>query len=77
MKGRSAVGTLAVPVDEKALVTRWLRGGTREPSCHAGGGMMRNRDWLDAEKKVLAAKGVAVVVVENPALPGYFALARA
>ena len=77
MKGRSAVGTLAVPVEEASLVTRWLRGGTREPSCHAGGGMMRNRDWLDAEKKVLAAKGVAVEVVENPALPGYFALARA
>ena len=38
---------------------------------------MRNRDWLDAEKKVLAAKGVAVEVVENPAMPGYFALARA
>ena len=38
---------------------------------------MRNRDWLDAEQKALAAKGVAVVVVENPALPGYFALARA
>ena len=77
MKERSAVGTLAVPVDEGQLVTRWLRGGTREPSCHAGGGMMRNRDWLDAEKKVLAAKGVAVEIVENPAMPGYFALARA
>lgn len=77
MKGRSAVGTFAVPVDEDSLVTRWLCGGTREPSCHAGGGLMRNRDWLDAEQKVLAAKGVAVVVVENPALPGYFALARA
>jgi len=77
LKGRSAVGTLAVPVDEASLVTRWLRGGTREPSCHAGGGMMENFYWLEAEKKVLAAKGVAVVVVENPALPGYFALARA
>ena len=77
MKERSAVGTLAVPVDEGQLVTRWLRWGTREPSCHAGGGMMRNRDWLDAEKKVLAAKGVAVEIVENPAMPGYFALARA
>ena len=77
MKGRSAVGTLAVPVDEGQLVTRWLRGGTREPSGHAGGGLMLNRDWLEAEKKVLAAKGVAVVIVENPALPGYFALARA
>jgi len=77
MKERSAVGTFAVPVDEASLVTRWLRGGTREPSCHAGGGMMRNRDWLDAEKKVLAAKGVAVEIVENPAMPGYFALARA
>jgi hypothetical protein len=77
MKGRSAVGTLAVPVDEGRLVTRWMRGGTREPSCHAGGGMMCNRDWLDAEKKVLAAKGVAVEIVENPAMPGYFALARA
>ena len=77
MKGRSAVGTLAVPVDEASLVTRWLRGGTREPSCHAGGGMMRNWDWLDAERKALAGKGVAVKVVENPAMPGYFALARA
>lgn len=77
MKGRSAVGPLAVPVDEDARVTNWLRGVTREPSGHAGGGLMRNRDWLDAEQKVLAAKGVAVVVVENPALPGYFALARA
>ena len=77
MKGRSAVGTFAVPVDEDSLVTRWLRGRTREPSCHAGGGPMRNRDWLDAEKKVLAAKGVAVEIVENPAMPGYFALARA
>jgi hypothetical protein len=77
MKGRSAVGTLAVPVDEASLVTRWLRGGTREPSGHAGGGMMRNWDWLDAERKALAGKGVAVKVVENPAMPGYFALARA
>jgi hypothetical protein len=77
MKGRSAVGTLAVPVDEASLVTRWLRGGTREPSCHAGGGLMRNWDWLDAERKALAGKGVAVKVVENPAMPGYFALARA
>ena len=77
MKGRSAVGTLAVPVDEASLVTRWLRGGTREPSCHAGGGLMRNWDWLDAERGFLVARGVVVKVVENPALPGYFALARA
>ena len=77
MKGRSAVSTLAVPVEEASLVTRWLCGGTREPSCHAGGGLMLNCDWLEAEKKALAAKGAAVVVVENPAMPGYFALARA
>lgn len=77
MKERSAVCTFAVPVDEASLVTCWLRGRTREPSCHAGGGLMRNRDWLDAEQKVLAGKGVVVKVVENPALPGYFALARA
>ena len=77
MKGRSAVGTLAVPVDDDARVTNWLRGGTREPSCHAGGGMMDNLHWLEAEKKALAAKGLAMVVVENPDLPGYFALVRA
>ncbi|NCB64422.1 MAG: hypothetical protein EOM52_12685, partial [Clostridia bacterium] len=61
MKVRSNVGTLAVPVEEAALLTRWVRGASKEPSCHAGGGLMRNRDWLEAEKKVLAAKGVAVV----------------
>ena len=77
MKGRSAVGTLAVPVDEDSLVTRWLRGASLEPSFHAGGCLMRNRDWLDAEQKALAGKGVDVKIVENPALPGYFALARA
>ena len=50
MKVRSNVGTLAVPVEEAALLTRWVRGASKEPSCHAGGGLMRNRDWLDAER---------------------------
>ena len=77
MKGRSAVGKSAVPVDEAKVVTRWLRGEGKEPSCHAGGGLMKNSDWLLAEKAALAVKGVVVEIVESAGMPGYFALARA
>lgn len=77
MKGRCAVGKVAAPVDESKVVTRWLRGAGKEPSCHAGGGLMKNGDWLLAEKAALAAKGVVVEIVESASMPGYFALARA
>ena len=77
MKGRSSVGNFAEPVSESKLFTNWMRGASTEPSGHAGGGRMKNSDWLLAEKAALAVKGVVVEIAENPGIPGYFALVRA
>ncbi len=57
-------------------VTRWLRGADKEPSGHAGGKAMLNGAWLVEEMAALDRKGVEVRIVENPAMPGYYALFR-
>lgn len=62
--------------DDGRQMTRWLNGAQREPSVYAGGGMMANRDWVEKERETLARKGVRVTVVENPSVPGFFALFR-
>jgi len=61
---------------DRFRLTNWLPGSAVEPSGYAGGGEMRNRDWLDCERARVSALGRGCVVRENPAQPGYFALFR-
>lgn len=61
---------------EKRNLTRWRKGAKSEPSGYAGGKSLCNYDWLLAEKQAHAAAGIAAEIVEHPAKPGWFALAK-
>ena len=56
--------------------TSWLDGEEKQPSGHAGGEPMRNIDWLKAEQKCLAKRGVIMEIAEHPLKAGWFALVR-
>lgn len=57
-------------------ITVWLRGDRKEPSCHAGGGLMPNSDWLEMERDGFLRRGMAVEIAENPLKAGEYALVR-
>ena len=67
--------SLVRELDQRAT-TSWLDGEEKQPSGHAGGEPMRNIDWLKAEQKCLAKRGVVVEIAEHPLRARRFALVR-
>lgn len=61
---------------DRCRLTNWLLGSACEPSGHAGGREISNRDWLELERGRVCARGHGCTVRENPDAPGYFALFR-